>query len=273
MSATLESLSENNACLTFARSRIAATLVGLSALGLTVLPSPAHADLSILSIETLMHAQSQSAAALAIAYPSFQPNVLNYDFYVNTNDGSFSYDIVAGQTYNGLDYSLSGAGAYDIGTNSFTWSASGSLGTDTWNEQGYALWVGDPTATVTGTVSVNGQVIGAATGTLAVDGQGHSSGTVTYTPTGGSPGQYTITDYVPGNPGAPWTLKWRGKTGQFVPLSAKWVTESEGAGVIRGSSTIAAAPEPSTWALMLLGFMGLGLALRGRPALRLGIRS
>lgn len=224
----------------------------------------AHSSVPLLSIETLMHAEAEDALALAVLYPDFKPNALNYSFSVDTNDGSFSYNVLPGQTYNGLNFSLAGTGTYDSSTETFSWTASGLLGTDVWAEQGQAQWTGDPVAAVNGTVSLNGTVIGTASGNLDVDGFGHSSGTVTFTPTGGSPGQYSVTDFVPSDPTIPWTLRWNGHVAQFATLSATWQPVAEEAGVIRGFSNVVAVPETDTWALMLLGFAGVGLALRAR---------
>jgi hypothetical protein len=224
----------------------------------------AYSDVPLLSIETLMHAEAQDALALAILYPDFSGNELNYSFIVNTNDGSFSYGTLPGQTYNGLSFIMSALGTYDSSTQTFLWTESGFLGGDAWTLEGRAQWSGDPVAAVKGTVSLNGTVIGTASGNLDIDGQGHSSGTLTFTPTGGSPGVYTVTDFVPSDPAVPWTLRWNGHTGQFVALSAKWQQQGNNAGLVLGSSRIVAVPESDTWALMLLGFTGVGLALRSR---------
>jgi hypothetical protein len=231
---------------------IAATLLALGT-------STANADIPLLTIETLMHAQAEEALALSIVAPTSATTALQYSFSANTNDGSFAYQALAGQTYNGLSYSLSGQGSFNPGTQTYTWSASGMLGAQAWAQTGQAQWVGDPTASISGNVSLNDEVIGTFSGTVEVDGVGNSSGTGTFTPKGGSPGTYNVTDKVPGGTGQPWTLIWEGHPAQFQPVHAAWVTASSDGGIYQGTSTmtLVAVPEPSAWIMVGVGMLVL----------------
>lgn len=225
----------------------------------------AHSSVNTLAIETLMHAQAQEALALSALAPPAAQATLQYQFRVDTNSGAFSYEALPDQTYDGQSYNLSATGSLDANTQAYTWSATGMLGSQAWSQSGQAQWVGDPTATVSGSVSLGGTVVGTFSGKVDVDAMGHSSGTGTFTPTGGSPGVYDVTDYVPAG-SQPWTLIWSGHPAQFVPASAQWVVNNQSGGVLEGTSTVtvAAVPEPATWALMLISLPLLWAAVRGR---------
>ena len=236
----------------------------MTATMLTLGATAAHASVNALAIETLMHAQAQEALALSIVASPATQATLQYQFLVDTNSGAFSYQALPGQTYDGQSYSLSAAGSLDTNTQTYMWSATGMLGSRAWSQSGQAQWVGDPTATVSGNVSLGGSVVGTFSGDLEVDAMGHSSGQGTFTPTGGSPGVYNVTDYVPGG-SQPWTLIWSGHPAQFVPASAEWVVTNQSGCLYQGTSTVtvAAVPEPATWALMLIS-LPLLWAARGR---------
>lgn len=216
--------------------------------------SVAHASMELISIESLMHAQANEALALFNAVAPLGTTSLGFTFSVDVATGSFSYHALPGQSYNGLAYALDGAGSFDASTQTYSWQSSGSLGADAWSQQGHAPWVGDPTADISGSVSLGGKVIGSLTGTVDIDAAGHSAGTVSFTPTGGTPSSYTVTDFVPGSK-QPWTLIWRGQPAQFTPVAATWVVDDTIASVYSGHSemTITPVPEPASWMLNSIG--------------------
>lgn len=221
--------------------------------------SVSYASIEFLTIETLMHAQAQEALALSIVVPTPITQTLQYDFSVDTVNGLFGYQSLPGQSYGGMSYSLSGQGSLDSNTQTYTWLASGMLGSQTWSQTGQAHWVGDPTADVSGVVSLNGDVVGTFSGIVEFDdGSLKSTGHGTFTPTGGSPGKYDVTDLIAGG-GGPWTLKWNKHLGQFVPVSSVWLFFDEGDGIFQGTSTvtIAAVPEPSSFALVGVSLIAL----------------
>ena len=157
--------------------------------------------------------------------------------------------------------SVSVAGSYDSATGTYSWAGSGLLGTSTWGEEGQLQWVGDPTGTLNGNVDVNGEVVGTVTGTVEVDVLGHSSGTVTFTPKGAGVGSsYDVTDFVPGDLGVPIRIDWNGHTGYLINVLS--VPEGvDPSGLFTGRATVQmAVPEPSIWALMLFGLVGLDLS-------------
>lgn len=244
---------------------LAATLLALGS-------SVSNASIELITIETLMHAQAEEALALSLVAPTSVTTDLQYSFSVDTNTGSFAYQTLPGQTYNGLSYDLNAQGSFDASTQTYIWSASGMLGSQTWAQTGQAQWVGDPTATISGNVSLNGNVIGTFSGTVDVDGTGASSGQGTFTPTGGTPSTYDVTDRVPASD-QPWTLIWNGHPAQFVPVKAVWLQERVTGGLFKGTSTmtIAAIPEPSTWVLLGVSLLVLfGLARGERPVSAVG---
>lgn len=229
----------------------------LLAVGTTV----AHADVKLLTIETLMHAQGNDVLALSLVFPTPVTETLQYSYTVNTNDGSFAYQTLAGQTYSGLAYSLAGTGMLDANTQTYTWSASGVLGSQTWSHTEQATWVGDPTATISGTVTWAEGGKGTVSGTVEVDEKtGQSSGQVTFTPEGNidNSGTYNITDLVPAN--GPWTLQYQNKEGKFIPVEVRFVNHNVTNGIYQGTSifTVAAVPEAETYAMMLAGLGLLG---------------
>lgn len=70
--------------------------------------------------------------------------------------------------------------------------------------------------------------------------------------------------------GSPTNLDWKIFTGQFVATSSSTMigfnnlTGAENAGVLLDAVSVAGVPEPSTWALMILGFGLVGGAMRRR---------
>ena len=221
---------------------------------LLTMPSMVKASVLVTSEETLMQAQLNEAAALDYFVAPDASSILQYNYAVDTSGGGFSYSTLPGQTYDGLSYSVSCAGTYNSSTNTYDWTATGQLGSSSWTEQGESQWTGDPTATITGTVTLGGIVTGTVTGTVEVDGMGHSSGTVTYTPTGGNPMQCSITDYVPSS--GDWLLTWKGNSA-YVPIQGKWVSNTGGGDTVTGLSSIYQSytnvPEPSTIVLLGMG--------------------
>jgi hypothetical protein len=221
---------------------------------------------AITSEETLMQAMFNEAAGLDYLSPGLA--TLNYAFVVNTNTGSFSYASLPGQTFEGVAFSVSGMGTYDAISNTYDWTASGYLGPSTWAEQGEMEWTGDPNANVSGSVSLNGTVIGSISGTVDVDGMGHSSGTVAYTPNGGTPNPMSVTDFVPGAPG-PWTFYWNGHDAQ-VAISGEWVETSDSGGIDTGTASIELCPECGSFFYTLLGWAAGGGAMLLRSRSRSG---
>lgn len=223
---------------------IAATLLSLGA-------SVAHAGIELITVETLMHAQAQEALALSIVAPASITRTLQYNFSVDSNTGLFDYQALSGQTYNGLNYSLSSQGTFDADTQTFTWVGSGMLGSQTWSQAGQAQWVGDPTATLSGSVSLGGNVIGTFSGTVVVNGR-FSEGQGTFTPTGGNPSTYNVTDVWPSEFDQPWTLRWNDHEAQLTAASIVFILANENDGILQGTSTVTvtAVPEPSSFPLI-----------------------
>lgn len=221
---------------------------------LTFGASTAHADIEQITLETLVHAQSLESLSLSIIAPPGADSELKYLFSANTNNGSFAWQAAAGQTYNGLSYSMSGQGSFDALTQTFTWSASGLLGAEHWEHTGQAQWVGDPTASITGNVSIGGKPKGMFSGTVDIDSLGHSSGTGSFTPAGGSPGSgYEVTDFVRRD--LPWTITWHGHPAELEITHSEWLSFHNDDGMFLGTSTtnIVAVPEPATWIMMYAG--------------------
>jgi hypothetical protein len=140
--------------------------VTLLALG-TLLTAPVvvHADLSILTPETLMDAQMSDMLALETYAGSDFSTALQFDYAFDPNAGSFSYSLLPGQQWLGQSFSLSGTGTYDPSTTTFIWTTTGQLGTAAWTGQGTIQWAGDaPTGE-----SASGLTIGGVNYTMLDD--------------------------------------------------------------------------------------------------------
>jgi len=123
---------------------------------LLALPCMARADVMITGPETLAQAILNEVEGLSgLAGPDLSLN-LQYDVAVDTTSGLFSYSTLPGQTYNGLSFSVSGAGTYDSTTTTYDWTASGQLGPDSLLEQGEEQWSGDPSGQISGTIALGG---------------------------------------------------------------------------------------------------------------------
>ena len=224
-------------------------------------PSVAHASLIVLTSETLMEAQVVDAIALeAYAGPDFSTS-LQYAYTLNTDNGSFSYSLLPGQSYLGQAFSLSGSGTYDPVTTTFNWTDSGALGSIDLSGSGEVQWTGDPTATINFNDVFTSKVDSKTTtlnfqGTVDVDSQGHSSGDLTLKDVGENftIGTVSVTDNlsagsVPGK--AMWTATIT--TAPLPSLVGGQYTWKSG----DSTATFAVVPEPPTWAIMLLGLVGL----------------
>lgn len=256
----------------------------ISAALLAVGTTAVHADVKLLTIETFMHAQANDVLALSLVFPTPVTETLQYSYTVNTNDGSFAYQTLAGQTHSGLAYSLAGTGMFDANTQTYTWSASGVLGSQTWSQTAQATWVSDdPTATIRNVAirnaTINGTVTwgiggeGTVSGTVGVTVAGESSGKVTFTPRGGIPQTFDITDSVPLiNPDLPWELRYQDRVGKFIPVKVQFVNHNVTNGIYQGTSifTVSAVPEAETYAMMLAG-LGLLGAVSWRRATKLSV--
>ena len=245
----------------------------IAATALVLFPTVSHASVDLTTAETLMLAQFQESVALYNYSSPVSADPIDYSFSVNTLTGAFSYNTLPGQSYNGSSFSISGAGSYVSETGVYDWSAVGMLGAATWAEQGEVTWTGDPEETINNAVVVvNGKPIGTLSGTVNVDVQGDSSGPVQFTPTTGGTVTYNATDNsLPGLQGYPWKFHWNGHTADvyvnlnFAPQGVNPL------GIINGQSELTmSAPEPSAWALMLVGFGALGILGYGRDKPRKG---
>ena len=228
-------------------------LVSLLVLGtLFTAPSAVHADLAILTPETLMQAQTADVLVLeAYAGPDFSTS-LQSTYTLDTDTGSFSYSQVPGQTYLGQAFSLSGFGTYDPATTTFNWTDSGEFGSAAWSGSGQMQWTGDdPYAFSNISVTIAGVpcLIG---------------GTLNCTPTGPSTGTSTGQMSVCISPGATRTYD---VTDKYTP--GKWsVIASSGATITwkAGSTTATFTPEPAT--LLLFGLGGLTVLRKKKAQLR-----
>jgi PEP-CTERM motif len=64
-----------------------------------------------------------------------------------------------------------------------------------------------------------------------------------------------------------------GGTRPGIPLNAEWIwSQPDVTGIAFFSTTISAVPEPSTWAMMILGFFGVGFMAYRRKSSASGLR-
>src|ERR1039457_2920438 len=88
----------------------------LAAAILLALPRVVKADVSLTAQETLMQAQDNAVMGLDYTFGPDTSTVLQYNYTVDTNGGSFSYSTLPGQIYGGQNYSESVSGTYDPST-------------------------------------------------------------------------------------------------------------------------------------------------------------
>ena len=112
---------------------------------------------SYLGTESVMQAIDNEAAVLFAAVGPDPSLNLQYDNTVNS-DGSFSWSTIAGQTFGGLNFSLSGTGTYDSATTTDNWTASGQIGSLSLSEQGQIVWdLSDPNGSCNISITVGGK--------------------------------------------------------------------------------------------------------------------
>ena len=245
------------------KNAIAATLL---ALGATV----AHADMETKTFETLMHAHALEVFGLSLLEPAQANSTLQYTFTVNPNDGSFSYQALPGQTYNGMSYSINAQGRYDLGTQSYSWSGSGMLGNANLEQDGHAYWldliedpgqinaeVDPPVAGTEAGVKIfslkrDGLRVATYTGTDVVK-DGKSTGSGEFRLATRLVGEkVSMTDTVVGDTKT--ITIWEEEYEAYpVELSLFPILNQDGSYTGTSTVTIAAVPEPATWMLVAAG--------------------
>lgn len=179
---------------------------------------------------------SAAAAANVAAFVGLTGNIvlLNADFA----DGAFGASFEAGLIENAVDFAIASG-------NGFIGEFNGAVAALTSNSNGFT-----PLGLIAGSAGGLGQGAGGSSGSISLTGFGIG---------------HSVTSGLtfPNNPGS---VEFGATiTGVAAPLVLATFDNGNPAIIVRGAS-VGAVPEPTTLALMGLGFAGLGIARRRRAA-------
>jgi hypothetical protein len=210
-------------------------------------------------LEALMDAQGANATLIGRLFGPDSGSVLPFSSNIDALAGRFSYTQMLGATYLGQPVSSQGSGTVDAGTNSWTMSASGSLGVASWSGTGSGNISADPTFSFQWNWVVNlpgSQLLLdylMVVQVTAVTGILESEETATYTVAGKPVAFARGTDFVSG-PVWTWNLSDNAQIGLAV-ASAGLQPEDGQPGSF--TTTIVASSEPPGPTTLFLGLLAL----------------
>lgn len=198
------------------------------------------------------------AAVLVYDFENSNVSAGNYSYASDTNP----YSLPAGSIVSVPGATFSGTSGVQNNAPAWGFPAAPAPGTNAAFLQSYpSLSLG--VIQLNASALVAGQLYTLSFDSVARPGYGADPFTVTYN--GNVLGTYT--------PGAGWstyTVSFTGAANQDLIFSATRIDGDHASGL--DNVTVAAVPEPTTWAMMIVGFLGLGfMAYRRRPAGRIRV--